>query len=58
MAPRFASVTEEQILSADYSTCVAYTKTFTHLSVGESADIHRFSPTLQWIIAKYSCSVS
>ena len=31
-ASRFASVTEEQILWADYSACVVYTKT----SVGES----------------------
>ena len=34
MASRFVSVIKEQILSADYSTCVV--QTIIHLNVGES----------------------
>jgi len=36
MVSCFASVTEQQILSTDYSTCVIHTKTVIYISVGES----------------------
>ena len=49
---------------AIHSTCVVYTKTIIHLSVGEwwwiftsplrgSVNIHHYSPPLRWIIVKY-----
>ena len=34
-SPRFTKVTEEQILATVFSTCVVYTKTIIHISVGE-----------------------
>ena len=41
---------ESNFGSANYSTCVVYTKTIIHLSVGESGgDL----PPLWWIIVKY-----
>ena len=50
MASRVALCTESNVLAVSYSTCVVYTKTIIHLSVGESGG---YLPPLWWIIVNY-----
>ena len=47
---RYIVTNKVTLLAASHSACVVYTKTITHLSVGESG---RYLPTLRLIIVNY-----
>ena len=47
---RYVMTNKVTLLADSYSTCVVYTKTIIHLSVGEGGG---YLPPLRWIIVKF-----